>query len=260
MTSITQISSSSQLREKLNLSILIPYFQDDPTDLLEALLQQIQRQPQAGTIEVLLYDDGSNDDALNERVIARVKRAHSAVHLIINTRNKGRSTARNTLQNKARAEWVLFLDADMRPVTRSFLSDYMTLIKDDIADIIFGGFTVPAKADTPDQELHRAFSEVSDCLPLQARQAAGPQFVVSSNLCIRKSVINHERFDDSFVGWGWEDSEWAARAAKSHRLIHADIPTLHLGLQTTDTLLKRFQNIGLNYVRLHKNILILPKI
>ena len=47
---------------------------------------------------------------------------------------------------------------------------------------------------------------------------------------------------------GWEDSEWAARVAKRFSLIHADIPALHLGLESTETLLRRFRTSGANYV------------
>jgi len=73
--------------------------------------------------------------------------------------------------------------------------------------------------------------------------------MASSNLAVRKTVLEAEGFDDGFTGWGWEDSEWAARVAKRFELIHADIPALHLGLESTDTLLRRFKTSGHNYVR-----------
>ena len=243
---ITHIKSLKQSRTKPTLSVLIPYFRDDPTGLLYALLSQTAEQ---SGIEILIYDDGTGDADLNAKVCAAVKSAHSSVHLMIAHENKGRSAARNALQKNARADWVLFLDADMRPVSHHFLKDYADLIKAKVADVIFGGFTVPEKAQTPDQELHRALSEVSDCLSLTARQAAGPQFVASSNLAVRKAVLTAEGFDDGFTGWGWEDSEWAARIAKRFELIHADIPALHLGLESTETLLRRFKTSGHNYVR-----------
>lgn len=245
-TAITHIKSLKQNRKKPVLSVLIPYFRDDPTALLHALLSQTVEQ--AG-VEILIYDDGTGDADLNAKVCAAVKSAHSPVHLMIAHENKGRSAARNALQENARADWVLFLDADMRPVSNRFLSDYAALIDAQVADVIFGGFTVPKEAETPDQELHRALSEVSDCLSLAARQAAGPQFVASSNLAVRKAVLAAEGFDDGFTGWGWEDSEWAARVAKRFELMHADIPALHLGLESTETLLRRFKTSGHNYVR-----------
>ena len=243
---ITHIKSLKQSRAKPQLSVLIPYYKDDPTALLHALLSQTTEQ---SNVEVLIYDDGTGDADLNAKVCAAVKSAHSSVHLMIAHENKGRSAARNALQENAKADWVLFLDADMRPVSHRFLSDYVELIDAEMADVIFGGFTVPEKADSADQELHRALSEVSDCLSLAARQAAGPQFVASSNLAVRKAVLDVEGFDDGFTGWGWEDSEWAARIAKRFELIHADIPALHLGLESTDTLLRRFKTSGHNYVR-----------
>ena len=243
---ITHIKSLKQNRAKPQLSVLIPYYKDDPTALLHALLSQTTEQ---SNVEVLIYDDGTGDADLNAKVCAAVKSAHSSVHLMIAHENKGRSAARNALQENAKADWVLFLDADMRPVSHRFLSDYVELIDAEMADVIFGGFTVPEKADSADQELHRALSEVSDCLSLAARQAAGPQFVASSNLAVRKAVLDVEGFDDGFTGWGWEDSEWAARIAKRFELIHADIPALHLGLESTDTLLRRFKTSGHNYVR-----------
>jgi len=246
---ITHVKSVKFGRKKPVLSVLIPYYHDDPSDLLAALLQQAEI---LGTVEILFYDDGTGDTDLNAKLCALIKPAPSPVCLMIADVNKGRSAARNSLQKQARADWVLFLDADMRPSNADFLQNYVALIGEDVADIIFGGFLVPERAESPDRELHRALSEISDCLSLPARQDRGAQYVASSNLCVRRSVLEAEQFDDGFVGWGWEDSEWAARVSKSFTLVHAEIPALHLGLETTDTLLKRFATSGANYVRFAK--------
>ncbi len=228
------------------LSVLIPYYKDDPVAALQALSQEAMVD---GDIEILIYDDGSSDQTLNQQVCAAVKNAPLAVRLYIANGNRGRSFARNYLKSQAQAEWLLFLDADMRPEHPDFLSRYIDAIKDGDADILFGGFTVPGSTDDPERELHRAFSMTSDCLTVEERAAFGPQYVCSSNLCVRKSVIEAEPFDPEFSGWGWEDSEWAARAGSKFTLAHIDNPALHLGLETTDTLLKRFQTSGPNYKR-----------
>lgn len=243
---ITHVKSAKQPKRRPALSVLIPYYRDDPAELLSSLTRQIGTK---SDIEILLYDDGTGDVDLNARLCAVVKAAGAPVHLLIAKHNQGRAFARNCLTEHARADWVLFLDADMRPVTDHFLEDYHKLIKAEAADIIFGGFEVPSAVEDPQRELHRAFSEISDCLTLQARQDRGPQYVCSSNLCVRKTVLDTEGFDPKFTGWGWEDSEWAARTAARFSLIHADIPALHLGLETTDTLLRRFKDSGPNYLR-----------
>jgi len=240
------VKSTVQSKTRPALSILVPYYRDDPSELLADLLAQCGEQK---ALEILLYDDGTCDADVNSHLCAAVKAAPIPVRLIMANTNHGRSTARNVLQSSARGDWVLFLDADMRPVTKHFIADYLYHIKEGSADIIFGGFTVPHSSDDPDTDLHRALSEISDCLSLKAREEAGPQYVASSNLCVRKAVLDQEPFDTDFVGWGWEDSEWAARVSKSYRLKHADIPALHLGLESTDTLLSRFKTSGPNYVR-----------
>ncbi len=227
------------------LSILIPYFRDNPAALIRALSSQLKGgQP----VEILVYDDGTNDAGITSDIREIIEQSESPIRAIIAHENHGRAHARNTLRSYAHAEWVLFLDADMRPVTRHFVDDYLGLIRSEKADIIFGGFEVDVKANSPEQELHRAFSQSSDCLSLEDRQKGGPKYVCSSNLCVRKEVLDQQPFDPGFIGWGWEDSEWAARAAKEYTLLHADIPALHLGLETTDTLLKRFKESGPNYL------------
>ena len=228
------------------LSILVPYYHDDPIPLISALDEQCRGQL---NVEILLYDDGTNDEGLDQKILAEVKNCKAVVRLFIAKQNNGRSFARNQLTQYAKANWVLFLDADMRPQTDRFVSNYLELIAAGSADAIFGGFNVPNNVKDRDQELHRALSEISDCLSLEQRQAAGPQFVASSNLAVRKLVLETEPFDSEFTGWGWEDSEWAARISKQFSLIHAENPAIHLGLETTDTLLRRFQTSGPNYLR-----------
>ena len=228
------------------LSVLVPYYNDDPNLLLSDLLVQAET---TKNVEILLYDDGTNDANVNTRLEHAADKSPAAIRLFFAAENKGRSTARNYLKSQARAGWVLFLDADMRPQERTFLGDYLAAIQAGDADIIFGGFTVPHQTQSAETELHRAFSKTSDCLDAAARNACGAQYVCSPNLCVRSIILDAEPFDTDFTGWGWEDSEWAARAVKKYKLKHADIPALHLGLETTETLLARFKDSAHNYIR-----------
>jgi len=240
--------SANQATVTPTLSVLIPFFRDDATGLLQALDSQIESQP----IEILFYDDGTNDVQLSSRMSDLVAASSEAVTLITNQTNLGRSAARNALFEASRGDWVLFLDADMRPARENFLEAYLSLINSCCGEVLFGGFEVePAQKDA-DRDLHRALSEVSDCLTLEERQAGGPQYVASSNLCVRRDVLAEEPFDPDFAGWGWEDSEWAARVSKRFTLLHIDNPAIHLGLETTDTLLNRFATSGPNYLRFTK--------
>lgn len=243
---ISEITTANWAATQPKMSLLIPFYKDDPCGLLTALSALCVDE---GAVEIIAYDDGTGDAELSRQIKACLAQLRLPVKIIIDTVNKGRAAARNALQDAARAEWILFLDADMRPMSVDFLNNYLELINADVADVLFGGFHVEAKAAEAERDLHRALSEQSDCLSLGDRIAAGPQYVATSNLCLRKSVIEAEPFDPGFSGWGWEDSEWAARISERYVLQHIDNPALHMGLETTDTLLRRFQTSGPNYVR-----------
>ena len=95
--------------------------------------------------------------AINDALQIITEQANVPVRLFFATQNKGRSTARNILTKNAKADWVLFLDADMLPQTENFIADYLVEISKDDADIIFGGFSMQAAKISNDTELHRVF-------------------------------------------------------------------------------------------------------
>ncbi len=229
----------------VTISVLIPFYKDDPQTLLQSLDQKAPDH-----IEIILYDDGSGDPALSERMSTAINASALPVELISAQKNLGRSAARNALIQAARGEWVLFLDADMMPEDQEFLQNWFDCANTQNPDIAFGGFSVqPIETVEPALALHQAFSQTSDCLPAAIRSQNAAKHVCTSNLLVRSSVLNQCPFDDGFSGWGWEDVEWAARAAKTHAIIHIDNPARHLGLESADTLVRRFKDSAPNYAR-----------
>lgn len=225
------------------LSVLVPFYRDDPTETLCTIAQQADRR-----VEILAWDDGTDDPVLTQRISDGLSTLDADVRVHSNTTNRGRSHARNALVASARAPWVLFLDADMVPDNDNFLENYLDAIAADAGDVLFGGFTVLPRGPRATR-LHRELTRRSDCDPAAIRTLHGPKHVASSNLCIAAPVLEAEPFDPGFKGWGWEDSEWAARVAARYRLVHLDNPAIHLGLESTDTLLRRFATSGPNYAR-----------
>ncbi len=229
------------------LSILAPFHRDDPRPLLDDLTACFDGVPDQ-SVELVLIDDGTPGEDLFNHVRERL-RAFPAPCLAIRLfRNVGRASARNQLLRQARGEYFLLLDADMSPNTPDFLKRYLEVIAHGAADIAFGGFTVARAPDTRETALHRAHAQQYDCLPACAR---GPQHVYTSNVLVRRAVMDVAPFDESFVGWGWEDVDWGLRAQEQNmRLVHIDNPATHMGLDDCDALLGKSAGAGHNFRRL----------
>ena len=61
--------------------------------------------------------------------------------------------------------------------------------------------------------------------------------------------IDAEPFDAGFVGWGWEDVEWAMRVSRRHDILHVDIPATHLGLDPAPVMAAKFEQSAANFAR-----------
>lgn len=225
------------------LSVLVPTYRDDPRPLLAALAQDASDE-----VEIIIYEDGAPDPDLSEALRAAVLYAPIPARLITAQINVGRSAARNRLGEMARGEWLLFLDADMRPPER-FLPRWIDILTHSDADAVFGGYE-PCAPARRSEAVHAALAHVSDVRSAVERNEIGAVAVCSSNLAVRRTFFARTPFDETYSGWGWEDVDWALRAAENGRVAHADNPAGHGGLENVERLLAKFGAAGPNFARL----------
>ncbi len=230
------------------LSVLIPFFRHDPSGLIRGLERQLLRAP--GDIEIVGLDDGSGDDLLAERVFSSMKKALSPAMLMRLSRNEGRARGRNRLASVARGDWVLFLDSDMLPDSRTFVANYIDIAKASNPPVVVGGFSMNQAPTTPSLALHRAMSLRTECVPARLRRLTPEKYVFTSNLLIRRDVLAATPFDEQFRGWGWEDIEWAMRIARRHRIVHIDNTASHLGLDTAEDLIAKYEQSAPNFAKM----------
>lgn len=242
------IENPAWAKAKPTLSVLTPFLRDDPCALLLALAAQPRAALQR--IEIVALDDGSGDDALAARVADAVRALPCPARFIRLTANEGRSKGRNRLAANARAKHFLFLDSDMLPDSPDFLTAYLKLVDEADPAVAFGGFSVDQAPANPATALHRAMAAKTDCLPAERRRLQPEKTVFTSNLLIRRDVFEAEAFDENFAGWGWEDVEWAARVARRHAIVHLDNTATHLGLDTAQTLIGKYEQSVANFGRL----------
>ena len=235
--------SSASTEQPVTLSVLIPFYGDDPRPLLQNLIAQAQP-----GIEIILFEDGSPDAALSEAVAQAVREADAAVTLIASAVNQGRSRARNALGKAAQGAWLLFLDADME-ISPGFLSRWKDALAQTECDALFGGYA-PCEPRSDHERVHAALAHASDAVDAETRSQQGAFAICSSNLAIRASLFAKCPFDEGYAGWGWEDVDWALSAARLGDLGHVDVHAAHGGLQNANELLSKFDRAGANFARL----------
>lgn len=225
------------------LSVLIPFKDDDPCRLVEALSAA------AGDAEIVLLDDGSGDPELTKRVKAALDACALPARLVTLAVNEGRSKGRNRLVSHARGGHFLFLDSDMLPDSPNFLATWLGLAQGEDAPVAFGGFSLKQAPPRREHALHRAMAAHSDCLDAAQRALAPEKHVFTSNLLVRRDVFAAEAFDEGFAGWGWEDVEWGMRVARRWPIRHIDNPATHLGLDTAPTMAAKYEQSAANFAR-----------
>lgn len=239
---ITETANAAALTQHVPaLSVLIPFYRDDPRDLVSAL------ETQACDIEIVLIDDGCPDADLNSAVEGRVMDAHLPARLLSARTNLGRAAGRNSLARHARADWLLFLDADMA-IEPGFIARWLEIARAADFDAAFGGFDMPAVI-SGDCAAHAALARAGDVEDAAARARRGASAFASSNLLVSWTLMAGTEFDTGYTGWGWEDVDWAVRAARRARLVHVDNPASHGGLQPVEALLSKFEDGGVNFAR-----------
>jgi glycosyltransferase involved in cell wall biosynthesis len=229
------------------LSVLIPFMRDDPRPLLAAF--DAEGRVAGLPIELVLLDDGGGDEALTAAVFQALQDISLPARFVRLTANEGRAKGRNRLVGHARADHLLFIDADMLPDSRHFLRHYLDLIAAEAPAVVFGGFSVLQAPPRREHALHRRMAMHSDCLPAAARSVTPEKYIFTSNLLIRRDVFAAEGFDERFTGWGWEDVEWGIRIGRKWPIRHIDNTATHLGLDTAPALIAKYRQSTPNFQR-----------
>lgn len=224
-TNVIQGSASGLPRPRV--SVIIPARNSART--LAATLDSLIRQT-ATDWEAIIVDDGSTDrtHALASGYAERDRRLS-----VIRQEGRGVSGARNAGLAAARADWVLFLDADDRLDPSHLTNQLAGQARSPHADVIYGAW----RAARP-----QGFGGVRrppDLTDAFAVMAVRPPFVIHAALTRRSRLQQCGGFDESLTcAEGWDLWQRIARAGASFApsrtvaryTLHADSPANDMAL------------------------------
>lgn len=193
------------------LSIIIPLYnkQDYILKTIDSVLSQ-----ECNDYEIVIVDDGSTDNSVN--VVEHV--LDQRIHLF-HKENGGPSSARNFGVDKARGEWVIFLDADDVLEPGAITQVVRDLKKHKRADVFC--YNLFIRMDLDRWLFVRHHKKGYLCVPF-LHWYLDRIYPRTGNMVCRKSVMLAEPYCENYRRW--EDGENTFRLMRKYRFYASPIP------------------------------------
>jgi glycosyltransferase involved in cell wall biosynthesis len=225
-------------------SVVIPTYKRLP--MLLRVLDALEEQQNAPEFEVIVVDDGSNDDTASVMNDRRMKRYPLTFR---SQQNAGPGRARNHGVSLATSRYVLFIGDDTVPWPR-FLAEHARVHREANDDPLAAclGYT-----GWPPNERVTAFMDYINDYGLQFGyklirdgEIVPFNFFYTSNISVDRNVLGSEPFDTTFPAAAWEDIELAFRLDAQGLKIryNARAVTLHYHPMTIDSFARRQYTVG----------------
>ncbi|MAQ47748.1 MAG: hypothetical protein CMD27_02575 [Flavobacteriales bacterium] len=212
------------LKNKMNLSILIPSFNWNVYRLISDLTIQCQKEYKPDCYEIICIEDGSTCLFENNKITEL-----NNVQYQVLKNNIGRASIRNLLAKKAKFEWLLFIDCDSKIIQQNFIQNYKIQSQSTQKDHIYYGQTIYQKNNQPDTILHERYGLIVESKSKKTHFS-------SHHFLIKKELFEQAGFDEQLQLYGYEDVLFEVKSNFQFKFI--DNPLYHIGLKKTDDFLK----------------------
>ena len=213
------------------LSILIPTYNYKVYELVKELRSQIE--VLSTPVEIIVIDDCSKlfrnqNEAINNLTLCNYSYSE---------KNNGRTATRSKLAGLARYQWLLFLDADVRPKRDTFIKEYLSSIQDIRNDVVFGGVSYQDNKPPTDQVLRWIYGREREAKSVVEREKS-PYFIISQNLLIKKETfLSANTVTENYYGL---DNFFSNQLKRQNAKVgHIDNPVIHLGLETNSVFITK---------------------
>jgi len=214
------------------LSILIPTYNYKVISLVESLSKQLEKV--SFSFEILVLDDCSS----NAEIVESNKNIEKISHCTYsqNPTNKGRTATRQALAEKAKYNWLLFMDADVLPGNDDFIKKFD--IANQSADVVFGGISYENSKPESDKLLRWKYGKAREAKPVSEREKMPHLSIISQCFLMKKEVfLKANTFHQNLYG---VDVLFAQNLEKlKTRVLHIENPIVHLGLESSESFIEK---------------------
>ncbi len=211
----------------MSISILIPTYNYDCTKLVKDV--QMQAESRGLDYEIIIGDDGSTDGNIVSKLVELCSHSRCKLHRV--KRNVGRASIRNMIGHEATYDNLLFMDSDAELVASNFLDSYLKAIQSH--DLVSGIISHSATPPSSDKMLRYEYEKSCE-KHFTAHNLNKMPYAPFSTFCfmIRKELFSQFNFDESFIGYGYEDVMYGKLLREhGHKVYYIDTPLQHNGME-----------------------------
>jgi glycosyltransferase involved in cell wall biosynthesis len=210
----------SHKASEVSLSVVIPTYNGQ--EKISKTIEAISKFSHGMDIEIIIVNDGSQDQT--ENVVKDISKKIKNIKLI-STEQRGAGAARNLGAKAASKEILLFIGDDISPLGPEFFNVHWALHKKnpEINYSVLGKVEWPDVSSFPVTAVMRHIQgeggEQFGYTDMMPNIFWDWRFFYTCNVSVKRRVVSDweaEGFDASFVGCGFEDSEFACRMSKKH--------------------------------------------
>lgn len=211
------------------LSILIPTYNYNVYSLVTELKSQADALGIA--YEILVQDDASTFFLQENTEINLLQ--HCSYTL--NHENLGRGNNINLLNNRAKFDYVLIMEADAFPEKKDYLQHLIASINPE-TQVLFGGVTYPNEKPEKDKLLRWKYGNERESIPLSERLKNPYHFVFTWNLLLKKELLSNYHFPYNVKDYGYEDVVFIKQLKENNIPIqHIENRLVHFNTETSLT-------------------------
>lgn len=193
------------------LSILIPTFEYDCSELVKRLHQQCEARVKttAFDYEIVVADDASQTDIwMKVKATLETLTGCTFMHL---EENIGRSRIRNLLAKRAKGDKLLFIDSHMDIISDNYIQRYL----ETDADICQGGYQVERNDNMKGNLRYQYEYRARHLNRKHADNTDANRDFHTSNFMVKRQVFLDHPLDESINKYGYEDVLYGKQLSES---------------------------------------------